>query len=312
MSGRSGIRQADDIGSQELSFAEVKAIASGNPAVLVLAETDAELQRLSILRKNHHDEQFIIRRRLRDLPGDIERMKKRTDGLQKDIATLRAHPDHVVTLGGRTLYGDDAVLALSDRLDRLPLSVSESRYMELGAYRGLIFGVVLHPLGGSELYLQGDTVRRADLRRDARGLAVFNALNRLAEGYETAAETNRQDLKIAELQLRDFQARQGAAFAHEAYLKRLAELRDRLRVALSGMETKEGETAADIAGQIKTLRAGQVVEAPAEREARVMAAETPVTTRIMRKAQNATMEDSEPKMNGWQQRIVERNGWERG
>jgi N12 class adenine-specific DNA methylase len=112
MSGKSGIRQADDIGSQELSFAEVKAIASGNPAVLVLAETDAEIQRLSILRKSHHDEQFIIRRRLRDLPDDIKRMQKRSDGLKKDIGTLRANPEHAVTLGGRTLYGDDAVIAL--------------------------------------------------------------------------------------------------------------------------------------------------------------------------------------------------------
>src|SRR5579885_3026168 len=109
MSGKSGIRQADDIGSQELSFAEVKAIASGNPAVLTLAETDAEIQRLSILRKNHHDEQFIIRRRLRDLPDHIKRMHKRSAGLKKDIATLKVNPDHAVTLGGRTLYGDEAV-----------------------------------------------------------------------------------------------------------------------------------------------------------------------------------------------------------
>src|SRR5579875_973143 len=136
MSGRSGIRQADDIGSQELSFAEVKAIASGNPAVLVLTETDAEIQRLSILRKNHHDEQFIIRRRLRDLPDDIKRTQKRSDGLKTDMATLKANPDHAVTLGGKTLSGDEAVIALSDRLDSLPLSVSESRYIDLGTYRG--------------------------------------------------------------------------------------------------------------------------------------------------------------------------------
>jgi len=306
MSGRSGIRQADDIGSQELSFAEVKAIASGNPAVLVLAETDAEIQRLSILRKNHHDEQFIIRRRLRDLPGDIERMRKRADGLDKDIATLRTHPDHAVTLGGRTLYGDDAVISLSDRLDRLPLSVSESRYIDLGSYRGLTFGVVLHPLGGSELYLQGDAVRRADLRRDARGLAVLNALNRLARGYEEAEEFNRQEVKIAESQFKDFQARKGAVFPHEDYMKRLAELRDRLRIALSGMEAKEGETAADIAAQIKTLRDGQSVEAPAEREIKVIAAETPVTTRILQKA-----EKDEPPGEKWQQKVAGRAGWRR-
>ena len=45
MSGDCAVRKAEDIGGQELSYAEVKAIASGNPAVLTLAETDAELQR---------------------------------------------------------------------------------------------------------------------------------------------------------------------------------------------------------------------------------------------------------------------------
>jgi hypothetical protein len=52
MTGESSVRRAEDIGGQELSYAEVKAIASGNPAVLTLAEADAELQRLSILKKN--------------------------------------------------------------------------------------------------------------------------------------------------------------------------------------------------------------------------------------------------------------------
>ena len=74
MTGESGVRRAEDIGGQELSYAEVKAIASGNPAVLTLAEADAELQRLSILRKNHADEQFIARRSLRDLPETIARL----------------------------------------------------------------------------------------------------------------------------------------------------------------------------------------------------------------------------------------------
>jgi hypothetical protein len=61
MTGDSAVRRADDIGSQELSYAEVKAIASGNPAVLTLAEADAELQRLTILGKNHSDEQLCGR-----------------------------------------------------------------------------------------------------------------------------------------------------------------------------------------------------------------------------------------------------------
>ena len=68
MTGDNAARRAEDIGGQELSYAEVKAIASGNPAVLTLAEADAELQRLTILKKNHADEQYLARRNLRTLP----------------------------------------------------------------------------------------------------------------------------------------------------------------------------------------------------------------------------------------------------
>jgi hypothetical protein len=68
MTGDNAARRAEDIGGQELSYAEVKAIASGNPAVLTLAEADAELQRLTLLKKNHLDEQYVARRSVRELP----------------------------------------------------------------------------------------------------------------------------------------------------------------------------------------------------------------------------------------------------
>jgi hypothetical protein len=281
MARNTGIRQAEDIGGQELSFAEVKAIASGNPAVLTLAETDAEIQRLSILRKSHADEQFLIRRRLIDLPDNIGRLRKRAEGLKKDIATLAANPGHAVTLGHRTYYGDDTVIGLSDRLDRVPLSVSETRYIDLGAYRGMTFGIVLHPAYHPELYLQGDAVRRIDIRRDARGLAVLNALDRLAGGYEGAAASTRQELEMAESQLMDFQKRQGAAFPHEPYLKELFGLREQLRLALS---SPDGE-ATSVAGRIMALRAQHTVEAAPQRETRTVAAEEPVTARVRRQTQ---------------------------
>src|SRR4051794_2452872 len=91
MTGDCGTRRAEDIGGQELSYAEVKAIASGNPAVLTLAEADAELQRLSVLRKNHADEQFIARRACHELPSTIARLTRKIAGLAADIATLATH-----------------------------------------------------------------------------------------------------------------------------------------------------------------------------------------------------------------------------
>src|ERR1022692_2303737 len=94
-------RRAEDIGGQELSYAEVKAIASGNPAVLTLAEADAELQRLGVLKKNHLDEQFVARRRVRDLPASIASMSDRLSKLSSDEATAKAHATDAIAIDGR-------------------------------------------------------------------------------------------------------------------------------------------------------------------------------------------------------------------
>ena len=74
MTGDNAVRRAEDIGGQELSYAEVKAIASGNPAVLTLAEADAELQRLTLLKKNHARRTIRRPPRLRDLPDTIAKL----------------------------------------------------------------------------------------------------------------------------------------------------------------------------------------------------------------------------------------------
>src|SRR5580692_5760403 len=87
ITGNNALRRAEDIGGQELSYAEVKAIASGNPAVLTLAETDAELQRLTLLKKNHLDEQYVARRSVKTLPETIARLSKRLTNLTSDMGT---------------------------------------------------------------------------------------------------------------------------------------------------------------------------------------------------------------------------------
>src|SRR5499425_2111952 len=101
MTGESAVRRAEDIGGQELSYAEVKAIASGNPAVLTLAEADAELQRLAVLKKAHLDEQFLARRNLRELPARIGSLKERLAGLTADQNTMNAHADDAIRVGAR-------------------------------------------------------------------------------------------------------------------------------------------------------------------------------------------------------------------
>src|SRR5712691_2738008 len=108
LTGDSTVRQAEDIGGQELSYAEVKAIASGNPAVLTLAEAGADLQRLALLKKQHLDEQYVARRSVRDLPGTIAALSERLSKLTTDQATAAAHAADPLTIGSRTCSREDA------------------------------------------------------------------------------------------------------------------------------------------------------------------------------------------------------------
>ena len=294
ITGDNAARRAEDIGGQELSYAEVKAIASGNPAVLTLAEADAELQRLSILKRNHGDEQYLAGRAIRDLPGTIARLKDRLAALSADQATTIAHASDPLSMTGR---GGDAMAALADRLDGLPEKVHETRRITFGRYRGLAFGLVLYPGGAAEVSLEGAASRHDQLSRDHRGpRAVLNALDRLAGSYAGQIDATRQELTIAEGQLRDHEARLGRPFAHDDYLEQLTGLRDQLKAGLSQATTPPGGEAvpvAELAERIKALKAAHTIDAAPERTStRRIAAEVPVTARIRRRIEPAPEEDS--------------------
>ncbi len=289
MTGQSAVRRAEDIGGQELSYAEVKAIASGNPAVLTLAEADAEIQKLAVLRKNHADEQYLARRNVRDLPATIDRLESRVAGLAADMATAAAHAHDPVAIGSRACAREDALDLLGHRLKSLPDKVHETRRYPLGAYRGLDFGIVLHHLDAPEAYLEGRVMRHAYLSRDSHGpRAILNALDRLIGSYDSQAADAAQDLAIAQGQLRDYDSRLGQPFAHGAYLAELTTARDRLKAALSGATPEPGSEplppASELAERIKSLKSAHSIEpAPQRAAARRIAAEEPVTARLRRR-----------------------------
>jgi N12 class adenine-specific DNA methylase len=288
ITGDNAARRAEDIGSQELSYAEVKAIASGNPAVLTLAEADAELQRLSLLKKNHLDEQYVARRSVRDLPGQIRSMNERLDKLTADEATAVEHAHDPTIIGKHPLAREDVAGVLAKKLDSLPLAVREPTRVPIGTYCGLNFGVIVHPSFPPDVYLEGAMTRTSGLSKEHQGpRAVLNALERIAGGYAAEIVRVRQDLSIAESQLRDYQTRLGQPFPHEAYLSELTELRDQLKAKLSaGHESGEdrGPTTGELAERIKALKAANTIESTPQRtERKQTAAEEPITARIRRR-----------------------------
>ena len=60
MRGRLDVREIEDVGDNTLSFAEVKAISSGNPLILEKSKADQELSRLSRLDTAWHRNQAAL------------------------------------------------------------------------------------------------------------------------------------------------------------------------------------------------------------------------------------------------------------
>ncbi len=293
MSGNNTARRADDIGGQELSYAEVKAIASGNPAVLTLAEADAEIQRLSLLKKNHADEQFLIRRKLKELPETIDRVRTRHEQLVHDHETMVSHLHDPVTINGHPCRKDDLFTSIGQALDRLPAQVSRTTEWKLGEYQGLEFGVMQYSMGVMDVYLRGSLTRTAQLSRDHQGpRAVLNVLQRLAAGYVEQIEKASNEGELYARQFTDYQQRQGLPFADDGYLNQLHSLRDELRSALSirpGSDMIQPDAAAptrsasDVSQAIQSLMASHIHEQSPKLEASergAATAELPVTTRL--------------------------------
>lgn len=291
MTGENALRRAEDIGGQELSYAEVKAIASGNPAVLTLAQADAELQRLSILKRNHADEQYIARLRLRELPRVIADVRNRLAALTADLETA-TNSGEAVTIGNRSVSAETAVDALVPVLSELPREARDERRYPIGTFRGLGFGLVLRPQWPTDVYLEGRGTLRSSLSREHQGpRAILNAVERLSRSYEPECSRLRQDLAIAEAQLRDYQARFGSPFEHDGYLAQLASLRDQLKACLAGAPAQpstEAPSAIAIANEIASLTSTYCLhEAPARQGRQHVTAEESVTTRIRRRIDGA-------------------------
>jgi hypothetical protein len=107
----------------------------------------------------------------------------------------------------------------------------------------------------------------------------------------------RQDLAIAESQLRDYRERLDKPFLHETYLSDLTDLRDRLKRSLSATahQADDGKEprSSKLAAKIKALIAAHSIEAAPQRaRPKPSTAEEPITARIRRR-QEANTEASE-------------------
>src|SRR5207249_8512921 len=99
------------------------------------------------------------RRSVRDLPGTIASLSERLSNFTADQATATAHADDPITIGNRAYSREDTPAILTGQLDALPRNVRETTRRPLGIYRGLRFGLVLHPQFPPDVFLDRKSTR---------------------------------------------------------------------------------------------------------------------------------------------------------
>jgi len=91
ITSKTSVREAEDLERGTLSFAEIKAIASGNPAVMEKVRLDTEVRKIDMLKAAHLHQQIEIRRWSQEYPGRIATCREYHAGLLTDIATRTTH-----------------------------------------------------------------------------------------------------------------------------------------------------------------------------------------------------------------------------
>lgn len=70
-------RSVEDVDSQALSYAEMKALATGNPIVIEQVAVDTELRKLSALEISWKQKNYDLQAKLNRLPGEIDEKRER-------------------------------------------------------------------------------------------------------------------------------------------------------------------------------------------------------------------------------------------
>ena len=89
MTSKSPVRSAEDIDETALSYAEIKALCTGNPYIKEKMDLDIVVQKLKLLKANHLSQRYALEDKIiKEFPQEIKYLEQRIDGLEKDKICL--------------------------------------------------------------------------------------------------------------------------------------------------------------------------------------------------------------------------------
>jgi N12 class adenine-specific DNA methylase len=183
-----GERTVEDVDGRAMTFAEIKAIATGNPLVMEKAQVDADVLRLSRLQRGHMDRQFQLRQDLATLPERRHALEQTQRHATTDAGKLLdRHGDKFEILLGRQTHTKrpDAGEALLKGLLSLP--GQKGTNVRLGTFAGLeLWGT--DAMGGARVWLHGELEYDTRIGYGSTGLGALQAVEYIPQRVQHAID----------------------------------------------------------------------------------------------------------------------------
>ena len=237
MTSKSPVRSAEDVDEQALSYAEIKALASGNPMIKEKMDLDIEVSKLKLLKANHLSQKYALEDAIsKGFPKQIAETQARIAGYGADIAAVKestlpnADGFSPLTLAGVTYAEKKEAGAALLTMCQTMLSPAAT---QIGSYRGLTLELAFDTFAREyRLTMIGQLRHTVTLGTD-----VFGNLQRMdnaLEGLPIKEQACREQLSNLQTQLETAKAEVQKPFPREAELNtktaRLEELNSLLNL----------------------------------------------------------------------------------
>jgi TolA-binding protein len=230
MNGESDLRRIEDIDGAALTYAEVKAIASGNPMVIEKASVDAEVARLSRLRSQHVESHYLMRSQIRHLSDEVPRLERRLESVRQDIASRHdTHGDaFVMQLDGQPLRDRGIAGELLLRhAERMRGSRGER---QVGHFAGFQVFVADNFMGGPEILLKGAATHTAKVGTTALG--TIRSVEYVIQNLDETVANLEQQIAATQKRLADLTVQATQPFEYEERLATLTRRQQEIEDAL--------------------------------------------------------------------------------
>ena len=231
MTSKSPVRSCEDVDEAALSYAEVKALATGNPYIKEKMDLDIQVSKLKLMKANHTSQKYRLEDNItQHYPHQIAIFKERIEGFTADMNKYAKNKPEdkeqfFMQVGGKP-YTDKkeagtAIIAMCKEIKGINASA------DVGEYLGFKLNVTFDSFNNKfVMNVKGAMSHPMEVGSDAIG--NITRINNVLEAMPTQLEEAQTKLANVEHQLETAKAEVDKPFPQEAELakklERLAEL----------------------------------------------------------------------------------------